>query len=617
MVRYITYLLKSALFWIILFAFYRLAFIVFNLPYAADTTTFTLMKSFWVGLRLDLSITGYILFLTGFISLVSVLIFRKYYINLLLWVNGFFMLVFSALLMGNINLYSYWGRPLDAEGLSFLKTPWVIFESISWGEALLFAILFAGLTWFAIYLYKKLIKNERESIPRFSIARAALSFLLILFINAVLIIPIRGGIGIAPLNTGAAYFSSSNYANHAALNPLWNLSYSFKRIDATSHHYKFMDDTEALSIFNETKKSSSQLTPQLLKTNRPNIVVILLESFSSQVVGCLGGKAVTPNLDSIAAHGILFNNIYAASDRSDKGLVATLAGYQVMPAYSIIQYPTRAQHLTFLPKTLKSAGYNQLSFLYGGDIGFKGMNSFVTMAGFEEVITMDDFPASTRGEKWGTHDEYTFERLFEEMQQDANSNIPFFHFFFTLSSHEPFDVPMDKVIDDPYLNSIYYTDQCLGNFYKKLKASEMWDNTLVIMLADHGTAGPLKATSQMRERYQIPMAWFGGALNVSDTTITTIGSQKDLAATLLSQLEIPTSGFMFSKDIMANSSYEYAFFTYHDAYGLVTPHSYHVYDNNAQKYIVYEGEVSKTDSLFGRAYLQTLSANHLSLINRQ
>src|SRR5690606_34774259 len=145
------------------------------------------------------------------------------------------------------------------------------------------------------------------------------------------------------------------------------------------------------------------------------VVVILLESFSAQVVGALGGEKVTPNLDALAREGILFSDIYAASDRSDKGLVATLAGYQVLPGYSIIQYPNKSQSLPFMPQKLKAAGYRDLSYIYGGDIGFKGMNSFVTLSGFDKVITIDDFPYAARGEKWGVHDEFTFSRLLEEM----------------------------------------------------------------------------------------------------------------------------------------------------------------------------------------------------------
>ncbi|HLW07496.1 MAG TPA: LTA synthase family protein, partial [Marinilabiliaceae bacterium] len=419
---------------------------------------------------------------------------------------------------------------------------------------------------------------------------------------------IRGGFGVAPNNTGVAYFSQYNFANHVAVNPVWNLFYSFKRMDARTHHYSFMEDEEALKIFNEMKSAGDDSTLQVLKKDRPNVVVILLESFSAQVVGALGGEPVTPNLDALAKEGILFSNIYAVSDRSDKGIVATMAGYQVLPSYSIIQYPAKSQSLNFMPQKMKNAGYKNLTYIYGGDIGFKGMNSFVTLSGFEKVVTINDFPV--RETKWGVHDEHTFMKLIEEMEQ-SSSDEPYFKFYFTLSSHEPFDVPMDKLYDDPYINSIAYTDSCLGDFIKEVKNKNLWNNTLFIFIADHGTPGPKRATSQMPERYHIPMIWTGGALAVKDTIITKLGSQKDMVATLLSQLKIDASDFQFSKNILSPNAQEYAFFTYPDAFGYVTPHSYQVYDNAAKQYVMQLGNPTALDSLRGKAYLQVLSADHL------
>lgn len=610
MLKFLKYLLKTTLFWLLTFAFYRLIFILFNLSYSAGAPIDVLAKSFWVGLRLDISMTGYILLLVSFLQAVKILFVRKFTYQLLHWVNYIIMVLFTALLLANINLYSYWGRLLDAEGFSFLKTPWVIFASVSWYESLLFIIIWLGLSGGGIYLYKRLT-GKTFCINNFSPMASSIASFLVLLIAALLIIPIRGGFGVAPNNTGVAYFSSYNYANHAAVNPLWNLFYSFKRMDARTHHYSFMDDDKALKIFNEMKSAEGDSTLQVLKKDRPNVVLILMESFSAQVVGALGGEQVTPNLDSLAKEGILFSNIYAASDRSDKGLVATIAGYQVLPGYSIIQYPEKAQSLSFLPRELKEAGYGNLTYMYGGDMGFKGMNSFVVLAGFEEVIAIDDFPASTRGKKWGVHDEYTFDRLLAEMENSSREEKPFFKYFFTLSSHEPFDVPMERVNSDPYLNSVYYTDRCLGRFIEGVKAKGLWDNTLFVLIADHGTPGPAKATSQMKERYHIPMIWAGGALAAGDTVVATVGSQKDMVATLLNQLSIPSEKFTFSRDLLSPAAGEYAFFTYSDAFGYITAGSYQVYDNAAKRYLVTEGDVSPLDSVRGKACLQVVSADHL------
>jgi phosphoglycerol transferase MdoB-like AlkP superfamily enzyme len=609
MIKYLKYLLQTALFLLLFFAFYQVLFLLFNRSYADGAPFAVLARSLWVGLRLNLSMSSYVLLLLGVIQTVGLLSTGRFSYKLSKVTTLFFVVVFSGILLGNINLYAYWGRLLDAEGFAFLKTPWVILASVRWYESLAFLGLWLLLSWAAAKGYFWLTRSSTASGVLRWPARGLAAFFT-LFTAAFMLLPIRGGLGVAPINTGVAYFSSYNFANHAAINPPWNLFYSFKRLDARTRHYSFMQDEEAYAIYDDIKRHGDDRL-KVLNTDKPNVVFILLESFSSQVVGILGGEEVTPNLDRVAREGILFDNIYAASDRSDKGLVATMAGYQVAPAYSIIQYPQKSQSLAFMPRKFREAGYRNLTYIYGGDAGFKGMNSFVTLAGFDRQIVMSDFPASMRGEKWGVHDEYTFARLADEMEADSKTAEPWFKYYFTLSSHEPFDVPMARVHENPYLNSIFYTDSCLGVFIDEVKRRGLWDNTLIVMIADHGTPGPLKASSQMKERYQIPMLWTGGALAVRDTVISKIGSQKDVVATLLGQLGIDASDFYFSKDLLCSDTEEYAFFTYPDAFGYVTRDSYQVYDNTARRYVVQEGEISETDSLRAKATMQVVSADHL------
>ncbi|TCO10922.1 LTA synthase family protein [Natronoflexus pectinivorans] len=609
MTRFFKYIFKIALFWILFFALHRLLFMIFNLGYAGDAGFGSLLASYAVGLRLDLSFSGYILLLTCVMQLITLPIFRRFEFTHLHWLHYVIIPVFMALMFANTNLYSYWGRHLDGEALGFLATPMVILASLRWWEVIMFFVLLISASLGTILIYNKWMKSGEEKIvSKMQPLTLAMAAFITLFTGALMIIPIRGSFGVAPINTGVAYFSSHMFANHSAINPLWNLFYSLKRLDATTRHYRFMDQDKAEELFNKMMHQSGE-TQTLINQPQPDVVVILLESFSAQVIGSMGGESVTPNFDSLVPKGVLFNNIYAASDRSDKGLVAALAGYQVMPAYSIMQYPAKSQSLSFLPNKLKQAGYNDLTYMYGGDIGFKGMNSFVTLSGFEKVITINDFPRSTHGQKWGVHDEYTFERLIEEM---LAAQSPYFQFYFTLSSHEPFDVPMDRVYDDPYLNSVFYTDQCLGDFFRRVKSKGLWDNTLFILIADHGVPGPARATSQMIERYHIPMLWTGGAMAVTDTIISTIGSQTDMVSTLLNQLQLDASEFPFSKNLLAEEVEEFAFFTYPDAFGLITADLYKVYDNNAGRYIVFEGEASAVDSLKGKAYLQVLSLDHLN-----
>jgi len=598
---------KTALYWLMFFTIHRAIFILYNLKYAADESVWNLLLSFPVGVRLDASFTGYLMLLLVVLQILPLLFVHRYCYACTKWFVYIFTVVFNAVLLADTNLYSYWARHIDGAALEFLQTPAVIMQSVRWYEPVIFFCALLFLSFVFIQLYKGFVmKTVRVSKRKIHIARLLPQLLFLLFVGATMILPIRGSLGVAPINTGVAYFSSDMYANNAAINPMWNLAYSMKRLDATQKVYRFMEDEKADAIFNEMVAGNGEYE-KVLKTGQPNVVVILLESFAAQVIESLGGEAVTPNIRQAEKEGILFSQMYAVSTRSDKGLVATIAGYPVLPSYSIIQYPDKSQSLSFLPKKLKAANYNDLMFMYGGDIEFKNMNSLVQLSGFNRTITIDDFPDEFQGEKWGVHDEYTFQRLADEMK---SAQQPFFHYFFTLSSHEPFDVPMERLHEDDYLNSIMYTDKCLGDFFTTVKKEGLWDNTLFVLIADHGQRGPRNLTPDMQDHNQIPMIWTGGALAVQDTVITTVGSQADMVKTLLCQLGIDGDDFKFSKNILDHGIEPFAFFNYPDAMGLVEKGKYQVFDNEMGRFIHMDGAHTQLDSLKAKAYLQVLSIDH-------
>ncbi len=603
--RYITKVLRLFAYWMVLFTILRLVFVLFNLSYAHEATTGNILQAFVIGLRLDSSLTGYLVGLAVVSQIIALLVSGKYALKWIDYLSYPLIVIVTIFLLSDINLFSYWGRHIDLEALGFLKTPGIVLASLKWYEITLFVVVSMVMGIAVILFYMKLVqqRNRRGFERPFRFKTFAVSLLVTLFTGALLILPIRGSVGVAPINTGVAYFSSHRFANQTAINPIWNLAYSMKRMDATKIAYHYMPDEEANAIVEQMMKESGTY-PHLLKGERPNVVVILLESFAAHVIETLGGAAVTPHFNKLVPQGVLFTDIYAAANRSDKGLVAAMAGYQVLPSYSIIRFPEKTKSLTFLPEKMKNAGYNDLSYLYGGDIKFKNMNSFVKQAGFEEIISIDEFPDEYQGKKWGVHDEYVFDRLLDEMEAATE---PYFKFFFTLSSHEPFIVPMERKYKNDYHNSVAYTDECLGQFMEAAKRRGLWDNTLFVLIADHGVPGPDKITVDQQNFSHIPMLWTGGALAVKDTTISKIGSQTDMAETLLCQLNIQADDMRFSKNILDEGSQSFAFFTIPpNNMGLVEEGRYQYYNNNLKKFIHMNGEHSAVDSLKAKAYLQVL-----------
>jgi phosphoglycerol transferase MdoB-like AlkP superfamily enzyme len=191
-----------------------------------------------------------------------------------------------------------------------------------------------------------------------------------------------------------------------------------------------------------------------------------------------------------------------------------------------------------------------------------------------------------------------------------DNDTKFFKTILTLTSHEPFETPVAKVIegdddDSKFLNSLHYTDASIGNFIKEAKTRKWWDNTLIIIIADHGSSRPGNSEIDDKTKYHIPMIWLGGALNVHDTVVSRMASQTDLAATLLSQLQIKPDDFKFSKNILSTSYIPYSFFTFSGGFGFQKPDSLLIYSTVTNTY----SESSNTDrrnQMQGKAYLQSI-----------
>nr|WP_236668973.1 LTA synthase family protein [Hymenobacter rubidus] len=322
----------------------------------------------------------------------------------------------------------------------------------------------------------------------------------------------------------------------------------------------------------------------LLAETRPNVLFIILESFTAKLVGSVGGeRGVTPNLDSLARTGVLFPNIYAAGDRSQKGLVSLLSGYPNQPTTSIIKFPRKTEHLPHLCRALAAAGYRS-SYYYGGELAFANMKSYLQTAGYEHLTERNDFSVGEQNSKWGAHDGVLFDRILNDLR--AAQPKPFFVTAFTLSSHEPFDVPMKtkfpgKSETAQFRNSVYYTDQALGKFLREARQKPWYAHTLLVLVADHGHRLPGDTPHDWPVGFHIPLVLAGGALQPAarGRVVPVIGSQTDVAATLLRQLGLPAQAFTWSRDLLAPHAVPFAYYCYNNGFGTVAPTGTFWFDN--------------------------------------
>jgi phosphoglycerol transferase MdoB-like AlkP superfamily enzyme len=557
---------------------------------------FTIMA---LGSRMDAAISADCLVLTGLLLTISCFYNGKLIGIANHFIVGLFILITAIIVVADMELYRHWGFRMDTTPLMYVGEEGA--GSVSLSTTIVLITLLLLLIVPAWLVYWKKIAPRFKHLPE---VRSYSAFFM-LFMTGLLFIPIRSSFSVAPLNTGVVYFHKTNaFANHAGINVIWNFFESVA--DDKEHPYPedFFDNGEAQKILTSMTRGSGDVR-KIINTEKPNVLLIVLESFTARIVEPLGGVlGITPELNQLIHEGILFDSFYASGDRTDKGIVALLSGYPAQPKSSIIKYPNKTEYLPFLSRSLEKEGYHT-SFVYGGDIGFANMESYLTTAGFGHVTEDDDFPSSINQSKWGIHDHFVFDRLLEECD---TATTPFFKMMLTLSSHEPFDVPLDPPFRkgpderEMFLNACHYTDKSLGDFIRKARTKEWWKNTWVIITADHGHRFPDVTELQDKGRFRIPMLWLGGAVSKSDTVVHTTGSQTDIVNSVLSQIGKHSGEFKFSKDIMDRNAKPYAVYIFNNGYGYVDGTNEYVYDFNLGDYVNKVGN----DGGSGKAYMQVL-----------
>ena len=560
----------------------------------------------WHGLDLDLAMAGYLTAVPALLLIASIWI-RNEVVRPVL--NGYFWIaatLMSLCFVLNIALYPYWGFPLDSTPLFyFFTSPGDAFASTSlWVDLLgvVAIVVVTAATWFCLHMpackrgYYKMDHHRLRT------------FLIMLVLTGLLFLPIRGGVSVSTNNTGKVYFSQHPYLNHAAVNPMFSLMESLTHQEDFASQYRFMDEKEADHIFSEMASQSDHNTYPLLNeaaaNGNPDILIVIMESFASDIMPSMGTyKDVAVQLDSIAQSGILFTRFYANSFRTDRGLVSILSGYPAQPIHSIMRYPAKSAHLPSIARTLEEQRHYKTAYYYGGDVDFANQRSYLVSQGYENIISESDFPVEDKTSKWGVPDHLLADRFLADLKKQQSGG-PYLRIFQTSSSHEPFEVPY-KRLKDKRLNAFAYTDSVIGNMLRQYSRLPRWKNTLVILVPDHVGSYKEQLDNFDRSRYQIPLILTGGAI-ARPMKIRIIGSQQDIAATLLAQLHLKHDDFLFSKNMMSDATPKFAFFTVPDAFGVVSEENSLIYDNKARKAVYNKGSRPGYNEKRGQAYLQKL-----------
>ena len=589
------FLIRFYLLTLLIFLAAKAVFMIANVADHAFTAA-DMVSVMWHGLTLDLSTSIYILLLPFLISMISLWwdhvilrkILRGYYV--------FIALMLALAFVADTCLYPFWGFKLDASCLQYLETPVEARASVSGLYMTISLIVLVTATCVFYRLYRLI--PFWESRPKHQPTATLGNILLI----PVFIIGIRGGLDESTTNVGQVYFSQNQFLNHAAVNPVFSFLSSFEKTASNIVDYDFFTEKECMRLTQNLYPTTSEATDSLLNTTRPNIVIVLMES-----AGDFLTKAM-PNLRRLKQEGIDFTNCYGNTWRTDRGTVCTYSGYPSFPTSSVMKMPKKSSLLPGIASTLRQQGY-KTSYLYGGDINFTNMRSYLIGTGWEQLKWKADYTAEEQSTaKWGVRDEITFNTLYEQICAiDTTASANYLFGYSTLSSHEPWDVPVSK-INDEVVNAFYYLDLCIGRFISKLKATPQWKNLLVVFLPDHSIDHKTMDESK-RLRNKIPMVWVGGAVK-QPRKITQICNQTDLAATLLSQLQLPHDQFRWSRDVVSSSyRYPFAVHNYNNGFSMIDSTGFIAYDLDASRLVTNESSDAARLERIGKAILQATTAD--------
>lgn len=613
--------LKYFFFWVGYFIVARLIFVLYHFENVQNIGFQNIVQVFTNGIRLDLSAAGYFSVLPfAFFSFLFLLSWQENFGGVIKIYSFILIIISSSLIAADLELFKNWGYRIDDTFLKYLLSPNEAAASISSYPVFLLVSIFLVFAFLAIYIFNKWIFKKRQNTEgeQLHLVKRLTYFLLGLILTIALILPIRGGLQLAPVNQSAVYFSNKPFANYAAINPIWNFFVSvFEKTAENNNPYTYFHENEAVATLKMMFSDSSK-TQKLLRNDltQPNIIIVTYESLTAKVIEKLGGeKGITPNFDSLTREGILFSNIYASGDRTDRGLVAVLSGYPSIPRANVMEVPRKSAQLPILSQILRGVNY-ETGFYYGGEAEFANMKSYLLNGQFSKLITKSDFKKEDLSSKWGAFDHVVFEKLLLDLQHFKQ---PFFVNLLTQSSHEPFEIPTGwgkpnlpptNELDEKFRRVHFYSDQALGAFISEAKKQDWWKNTLVIVIADHSSMH-IEPHDDFFGKFHIPMLWLGGALSARDTVIPQVGSQVDLAATLLAQLNIKHDTFNWSKNILSSDYQPFAYFAFQNGFGFVQKSNRYVFDTEGSFFIQKEGDVDSFSIQKGKSFLQMSYQDYL------
>lgn len=581
---HLAYTLLSGLAIMLMLSGLRLALLMYNREMIGDTPTSTFVEAFFNGLRFDLRLVVYLL-IPLLLAVLSVRAMR--------W-RGLFRawltVVSSVVLLCGLmemDFYREFHQRLNGLVFQYVKEdPKTVLSMIWYGYPVVrYLLAWALVTWLLSLVFKGFDRLTRpRTVAAGNIGKpvapwyARIGVFVVILLIAV--VAARGTLRQGPpLRWGDAYTTDSNFANQLGLNGSLTLIAAAKsRMSedrdniwkATLPQDQAQDTVrEMLLTPHDTLVDSDTAAvrrnfqpPQANALPIKNVVVILMESFAGHSVGALGAEGnITPYFDKLAQQGLLFDRFFSSGTHTHQGMFATMGCFPNLPGFEyLMQTPEGSHKLSGLPEMLSAArGYDDV-YVYNGDFAWDNQSGFFSNQGMTTFIGRNDFVDPVFSDPtWGVSDQDMFDRGNEELAKRGAAGKPFYALLQTLSNHVPYalptDLPVDKVTGrgslDLHLTAMRYSDWALGQFFEKARKEPYFNETLFIVLGDHGFGNQKQVTEMDLGRFNVPLLLIGPGIQEKFGKLNhTVGSQPDVVPTIMGRLGGASQHQCWGRDLL-------------------------------------------------------------------
>ncbi len=567
----------SIVLWLLLLTALRGLLLAYNHEMLGSTSTADLVEAFSNGLRFDLRLIVYVSIPLVLSMLMPWLMNQRRL--LVVWLT--FSAAISILLaIVELDFYREFHQRLNSLVFQYLNEDPATVLSMLWHGFPVITLLSA---WLACTLVMYFLFSWAERKTRiYQTSQAGYSYLtqgIVFSICLVIcVVAARGTLRQGPpLRWGDAYTTHSMFANHLGLNPVLSL-YSAAKTTFSDHRDNVWKATlptsEAQEITRDLvltaqdqlidtdsaaiRRINSPITETQLKVS--NVVVILMESFAGRYVGALGSQdQITPEFDKLSKEGLLFTRFFANGTHTHQGMFASMACFPNLPAFEyLMQSPEGGNHFSGLPQLLSARGF-QDAYVYNGDFAWDNQQGFFSNQGMTHFVGRNDYVNPVVSDPtWGVSDQDMFDRGIAELNQ-LKDDKPFYALLQTLSNHTPYALPDVLPTEsvkghgslDLHLTAMRYSDWALGQFFKKAKQQPWYNDTLFVVLGDHGFAAPEPMTEMDLYRFHVPMLLIApGIQQLFGTENTTVASQVDMVPTIMGRLGDDVQHQCWGRDLL-------------------------------------------------------------------